>query len=270
MPYLDLKTYSLYYEEYSPSEDALKSTVPIVFLHGFSLDRRMWQRQVEFFRRRYRVIVFDSRGHGLSGDPPTDYSRAHRVEELKQLVDYLQIERFHLVGLSMGGSTGIGFALTYQNRLASLTLASTSAAGYQAGKKLSMIDRIAREHGVEAARQKWKEVTLSWYPEEKRQIKEFLEQMMDDYSGAVWRDPQRGKYPKEEDLPRVHAITIPTLILTGELDHIFFPLSTFLRERIPHSRLVVFPGVGHMINLEAPDKFNEEVAHFLENIGTST
>jgi len=224
----------------------------------------MWAAQAAFSHNRYRVILLDARGHGLSDTPETGYSRAHRVEDLQRFIDHLQIERFHLVGLSMGGTTGIGYALKHQDRLASLTLVSTGAAGYDVGGKISHIDRIAREKGVETAQKKWKDIALGWYRQEKKEIKELLERMMDEHSGAVWRDPMRGRYPREYDLKKVHAITVPTMIFAGAADRIFLPLARLLNERIPNSRLRVYDDVGHMVNLEAPERFNRELKRFIE------
>jgi len=265
MPYADLKSLRLYYEEYwSATEPFNIKAPPVLFLHGFTLDHRMWAAQAAFFHDRYRVILLDSRGHGLSDAPETGYSRAHRVEDLQRFIDHLQIERFHLVGLSMGGSTGIGYALKHQDRLASLTLVSTGAAGYNVGKKISRIDRIAREKGVEAAQKKWKDIALGWYRQDKKEIRDLMERMINEHSGAVWRDPMRGRYPREYDVEKVHAITVPTMIFAGAADRIFLPLARLLNERIPNSRLRVYDDVGHMVNLEAPERFNRELKRFLE------
>jgi pimeloyl-ACP methyl ester carboxylesterase len=88
--------------------------------------------------------------------------------------------------------------------------------------------------------------------------------MMNDYSGAVWRDPMRGKYPREYDLEHVHEITVPTTILAGALDKVFVPLAQELHDRIPMSSLTIYENVGHMLNLEAPARFNADLQLFLE------
>jgi pimeloyl-ACP methyl ester carboxylesterase len=264
MPYADLDALKLYYEEYGPDNPAASGNTPLVFLHGFTLDRRMWAPQARFFRKEYRVILLDSRGHGLSDAPQSGYSRAHRVEDLQQFIDRLGIERFHLIGLSMGGSTAIGYALKHQQRLATLTLVSTGAAGYNIGKKISRIDQVAKERGVDAARRKWIEMTLSWYRQDKNDIKALLARMMDEHSGAVWLDPMRGKYPRENDLDQVHTITVPTKIIAGSLDRVFLTLARLLHQRMPTSSLSVYDGIGHMVTLEAPGRFNRELKEFIE------
>lgn len=271
MPYADLKSLRLYYENYQPADTELSSNeihprinVPLVLLHGFTLDRRMWAPQAAFLANSFRVILLDARGHGLSDAPETGYSRAHRVEDLQRFVDYLQIEQFHLVGLSMGGSTGIGYALQHQDQLASLILAGTGAAGYDIGKEISLVDQLARERGPAAARQKWKKIALAWYKQDKKDLRELMERMIDEHSGAVWRDPMLGLYRRENDLEIVHTIKVPTKIIVGGADRVFVRLAKLLHEKIPNSRLSVYEGIGHMVNLEAPERFNQELKQFLE------
>jgi pimeloyl-ACP methyl ester carboxylesterase len=260
MPYADLGEFRMYYDGAGEGE-------ALVFLHGFSLDRRMWRPQVEYFRDKYHVITPDARGHGLSDAPLSGYSRADRVQDLARLVDNLKIESFHLVGLSMGGATAIGYALEHQDRLKSLSLVSTGAAGYNVGKKFPRLDQVAKEQSVKAALDKWRSWSLGWYKDDRRELREFLDSMMSEYSGAVWRDPMRGKYPREDDLVRASRIKVPTAIFAGALDKVFVGLAKQLHALIAGSQLVVYPGVGHMVTLEQSDRFNAELKVFLEGGG---
>ena len=262
MPYANHNDVRLYYEGAGEGE-------ALVLLHGFSLDRRMWRPQVEFFQKHFHVVTPDARGHGLSDVPLSGYSRADRVNDLAGLVDSLGIESFHLVGLSMGGATALGFALAHQERLKSLTLVSTGAAGYGAGKKFAQLDDVARQQGVDVALRRWKTWALGWYKEDKRELRELLDTMISEYSGAVWRDPMRGKYQSEDDLSRAAEITVPTAIFAGELDKMWVPLSERLHERIAGSSLTIYPGAGHMLNLEDPNRFNADLKVFLEGAAGS-
>jgi len=259
MPFIELTHFKQYYEEYGSGE-------PLIFLHGFTLDRRMWWPQVDFFRQYYRVILPDARGHGRSGASETGYSRADRVEDLKDFADKMKIDRFHAVGLSMGGSTLIGFALKYPERLKSLTLVSSGAAGCELSKKLSRIDRLAKDKGLEAARKVWMSMSINWYSEEQKEIKDLMETMINEHGGAVWNDPRRGQYPREYDLENVHRIKTPTKIICGGEDKIFCELGRLLKDKIPDSTLTVLDNAGHMVNLEMPDRFNAELKVFLEAI----
>lgn len=257
MPFAQLSFGRMYYEEKGGG-------TPLVLLHGFSLDHRMWSPQVDFLARRYRVILPDARGHGRSESPSTGYSRADRVNDLVELVDNLGLEAFHLVGLSMGGSTAIGYALRQPERLKSLALVSTGAAGYGVSRKFEKLNQVAREKSVDEARRRWMDWSLAWYKGKLQDVGEFMESMMKEYDGSVWADPMRGKYPREDDLSRVHAVDVPTGVFAGALDKVFAELAEMLHERMPTSRLKIYPEVGHMVNLEIPDEFNSDLLEFLE------
>jgi len=263
MPYLELDDFRLHYKDY-PARQGDAGRPPIVMLHGFTIDHRMWVDDAEYLGQWYRVLLPDARGHGLSGAPPTNYSRAHRVADLAAFLDRLNIEKIHLVGLSMGGTTALGMALTHPDRLASLTLVSTSAAGYDHGPKIRKIDEIARTHNIEVARERWIKSTLKYFGSELGHVRDLLEVMMRDHSGAAWTDPMRGKYPPENDLARVHQIAVPTLIMVGQKDQPFVPLARELHKKISGSRLKICPSVGHMVNLEIPNDFRVELKAFVD------
>jgi len=263
MPFADIgNDVKLYYDEYLPQQGGIAT--PIVFLHGFTLDRRMWQSQIAFFKDKYHLIILDAKGHGKSSAPATGYSRADRIEDLHRFVNVLGLSPFHLVGLSMGGSTSLGFSLLYPELLRSITLASASATGYKIGPKISRIDKMVKEKGLEAARKKWIQYAVNYYSKEQKAIKENLRLMMQEHSGAPWMDKMRGKYPKpDNDLERVLSLKIPTKIFAGTEDKIFEPLAHILESKISNSSLSVYDGIGHMINMEAPQRFNRDLEEFL-------
>jgi len=108
----------LFYEE-------VGSNVPIVFVHEFAGDSRSWESQVRHFARRYRCITFNARGYPPS-EVPEDaekYSQDRACEDIKAVMDELQIDRAHVVGLSMGGFAALHFGFTYPDRARSLVVA---------------------------------------------------------------------------------------------------------------------------------------------------
>jgi 3-oxoadipate enol-lactonase len=259
MPYADLGDIRLYYEDQGEGE-------PIVFLHGFTLDHRQWTPQVEFFEDRYRCIVLDSRGHGLSDAPVTGYDRASRVTDLLKFADFLKIDRFHLCGLSRGGIDAMGFAFAHQTRLLSLCLVSTGAAGYNVGNKYSKLDEIARERGVEAVKKAWLAMTQPWMEKRHPAVAVLLAQMVNDHSGAIWVDPMRGKYVTPPDLDFVHTIKVPLLVVAGAHDRMFEPLAQEIHAKVPGSKLTIFPDLGHMLTMENPGEFNALYDEFLHSL----
>ncbi|UCG60667.1 MAG: alpha/beta hydrolase [Candidatus Zixiibacteriota bacterium] len=265
MPYAEFDDFKLHYADY-PARETDPQRVPIVMMHGFTLDHRMWVGDAEYFSQWYRVILPDFKGHGLSDAPVTGYSRAHRIEDMVGLLDRLGIKKAHLAGLSMGGTTALGIALKYFERVTSLTLVSTSVAGFDPGPKIRKIDEIARTQNVDVARKRWISATLRYFGSDKKHIRHLLELMMREHSGAFWKDPMRGKYPAVDDLKHVHEVNLPTMILAGERDLPFVPLAKTLHEKISGSKLSILPSVGHMLNLEAPNEFRGELKLFLEDL----
>lgn len=265
MPFANLKRIKLHYLDHGSGE-------PILFLHGFTIDHRQWiplgdKTLIDWCKlNNFRAIIPDMRGHGMSDAPKTDYRRADRVLDLIELLDELKIEKCHVVGLSMGGSTGIGMAFSHPERMRSLTLVATGAAGYNVGTKISKLDNLAIEVGIEPAKKQWAEWSMSYYDKKGRaDISSLLSIMIQDHSGAIWLDPMRGKYQRTNDLEHVYTIKLPTLIMIGSDDKIFVPLARQLHERIGGSKLIVYDSVGHMINLEIPQRFYSDLADFLRN-----
>lgn len=259
MPTVDTGDVTLFYDEYG-------SGPPIVFLHGFTLDRRMWRVQMDFFSRWYRVIAYDSRGHGRSSCPDSGYSRADRVHDLKRLVDILGLRKIHLVGLSMGGATALGFALDHPESLSSLVLVDTAAGGYMPPSKYRNMRDVAVTVGVEEAKRRWIKTSLFYYANRNESVRRELAEMMAGHCGHLWLDPKRGAYNDRDDVALSHRIEIPTMIFAGEKDRHFLPLARTLHKNIENSEIDIVPGVGHMLNMEAPDRFNQRLKQFLDRV----
>ena len=220
MPYADLGQYKFHYKDYGNSNNPA-----VVLLHAFTLDCRMWEADAKELSKNYYVIALDAKGHGKSDAPLSGYTRDERVADLIKFFDCLKLTKVHLVGLSYGGTTALGVALEHQELVQSLTLIGTSSAGYKLGTKISRIDKIAREKGIDAAKEKWIKTSLLWYREDQQDIKKFVEMMMREHSGAIWKDPMRGNYPQLNDIEKVESIAIPTKIILGDSDKMFLTLS---------------------------------------------
>lgn len=259
MPTIDTGEVLLHYNDSG-------SGTPIIFLHGFTLDWRMWRRQIEHFSTKFRTIAYDSRGHGKSDCPQTGYSRTHRVRDLQQLVKKLRLKKFHLVGLSMGGATALGYAIDFPKKLLSLTLVDSAAGGYKPSKKYKDFSDNARTLGVEEAKRRWIRITLFYYANRNPELRRELAEMMAGHCGHLWLDPMRGKYNDRDDLALAAEIKIPTMIFVGEKDRYFIPLAKKLHKMIENSEIDIVPGVGHMLNMEANDRFNFRLEQFLERV----
>ena len=251
---------------------------PIVFVHEFGGDQRSWEPQVRFFSRRYRCITFNARGYPPS-DVPDDlemYTQARAVDDIRDVMDALKIDRAHVVGLSMGGFATVHFGMTYPDRTESLVVA---AAGYGAEKQYEDYFRgvsmeVARQfeaqgseafshtYGMAAAR-------IAFHLKDPRGWAEFR-QMLGEHSAKGAAYTMRGvqaRRPSIYDLEdRLKQMMAPTLVVVGDEDDHCLQPGLFMKRVIPASGLAVMPKTGHTLNLEEPALFNSLMAEFLAQV----
>jgi pimeloyl-ACP methyl ester carboxylesterase len=239
--------------------ETVGSGTPLVLLHGFTLDMRMWDDQVEALAHHHRVIRYDLRGYGKSSPPTTPY--AH-IDDLKGLLDHFGIPRAIILGLSLGGLYAIDFALAYPDATRALVVVDTALGGYHVrpdlDQSLGAIYTTARRQGVDATKREWLTHPLFAPAMEGPAVARRLAQMVNDYSGwhYVNEDPGRQLEPPAAD--RLAEITAPTLVLVGEREIPGFrDVSDVVAERVRGARQVVLMGIGHMANMEDPEQFNE-------------
>ncbi len=99
----------------------------LAFSHSLACNLRMWDGQVAALKERFRILLYDTRGHGQSAAPPGPYTLEALADDLRALLSHLDIQRLHFVGLSMGGMIGQTFAVKYPGLFSSLTLADTTS-----------------------------------------------------------------------------------------------------------------------------------------------
>lgn len=198
---------------------------PIVWLHGFGLDARMWDGDVEHFAPEHTIVRYDLRGFGRSSLPTGPFTH---TADLHALLVHLGIARVHVVGLSMGGGVAIDFALVHPQAVRSLVLVDSIVGGFkwqQSGSDMGAAWAAAKSGGVEAARAAWLANPLFAPALRIPAVANRLRAMVAEYSGwhFVNDSPQRPLQPPAWE--RVAAIAAPTLVLVGALDR---TPSTFL------------------------------------------
>jgi len=238
---------------------------PLIFLHGFTLDNRQWDNQAVYFRGDYRVILPDARGHGKSDAPETAYAREDRAADLLNLMDHLALEKAHVIGASMGGADAFSLALDHPERFRSLTLVGTTLAGWRPARRF--IDNLMLEKGysIDRIKEEFIKSVLVKYKDRNQKLHDRLGDIMKDFSGKPWADPNKGKYPVREELPLAGRIGIPVCLIIGKHDIMFMPLAEELDRRLPDSRLEVIPDAGHLVNMDMPQRFNAVLSGFLES-----
>lgn len=245
---------------------------PLVLVHAFSFDSRMWDGQVAAFARHYHVIRYDVRGYGKS-DVPTSEGYYH-ADDLKGLLDHLGIRRAHVLGLSLGAAIAIEFALAYPEKTGALVAADPVLWGYawssEYGASLAQLSSVGRESGAEAANALWLAHPMFAPLREKPELEAWLRRSVAEYSGWHWTHNDPGLLPDPPAAYRLEQIAAPTLAILGELDAPdFHAITDIISQRVPNARKVVLPGVGHMSNVEDPKSFNETVLRFLADVDST-
>ena len=232
---------------------------PVVLLHGFSLDTRMWDAQVSTLAQIYTVIRYDRRGFGRSSLPVAPYSH---VADLHTLLAHLQLSKAALVGLSRGGSVSLEFALTYPAQVEMLVLVDSVLGGYRWSDEYRALDKTvwdtARTQGVAAGKAAWIAHPIFAPALEQAAVGEQFRAMVKAYTGWHFlnRDlDQRLDPPAAQRLSEIHC---PTLVVVGERDlPDFQQITDLLHTGITSAQKVVLPGVGHLASMEAAAQFTE-------------
>lgn len=240
---------------------------PVVLVHAFTLDTRMWNDQFESLARDFRVIRYDARGFGKSA-PPKPGEPYSNADDLATLLDHLDARQAHVVGLSMGGRFALDYAVTYPDGLRSLVVIDGVIGGWQWSREwlsaYAPIVDAGRKRDVAQAKSLWLGLPLFAPARQKPEVGARLKQMVDDYSGwhFVNQNPERAVSPPA--LGRLGAVRAPTLVLVGERDlPDFHRMSERLERDIPGARRATIAGAGHMANMEAPDAVNKALGGFL-------
>lgn len=270
MPYVSTPDgVKLYYEETGGG-------TPIVFVHEFAGDYRSWEAQVRYFSQRYRCIAYSARGYTPSDVPPKDasYSQAFARDDVLAVMDGLKIDKAHVVGLSMGGFATLHFGLTYPQRAISLSVCGCGSGAHpdrlekfrhesEENAKFILeegMKRFADTYGLSATR-------VQLLNKNPRGFAEFLRNLAEhDATGSAntmrgYQSRRPSLYNLMDDLKKIQ---VPMLIATGDEDEPCLDPSLMLKRLIASSTLAVFPGSGHMINLEEPDFFNATIDRFID------
>ena len=258
----------LYYEEAGAG-------VPMVFVHEFAGEASSWIPQVRFFARRYRTIAYNARGYPPSDVPedPAAYSQMQAVHDIRGVLDRLQIDRAHIVGLSMGGFATLHFGLTYPERALSLVV---SGAGYGSRPEerdgfrrdsAEIVERFERE-GMHAVADTYsmgptRVQFLDKDPVGWREFHELLRKGSAKGHALTMRGVQMTRPSVYELTDRMAKLEVPTLVITGDEDEPCLEPALHMKRTIPAAGLVVLPKSGHTINLEEPEAFNRAVLDFV-------
>lgn len=238
---------------------------PVLALsNSIATNLHMWDRSVPALSQSFRLLRYDTRGHGGSDAPAGAYSMDRLGRDVVELLDALAIDRAHFLGLSLGGFIGQWLGIFAPERIDRLILSNTAS---HLASELPFDDQI---RAVLAARdmdgiadgfmRNWFPATMLAAPNE----------IVDEFRGMVLTTPPRGLAGcyaalRDADLRRIISlIATPTLVIGGESDTVTRAShSEAIAATIADAKLVLLPGV-HILNVEQADRFNDEVASFLQ------
>lgn len=241
--------------------DEMGAGPPVVLVHGLGLSRKRWQRQVEALAEHgYRAVRFDVRGFGESELPSEPYGMDTLTADLATVAAHLGLDRFHLVGHSLGGMIAQSFALGRPDAVRTLTLASTTSHnGSRASEFAAAMSRVA-EVGFDAAvaeaevRGVLERVLAEAFPAGPPPV-ELLRRGLERPKPAhayAWRATVRFSVKE-----RLRELTCPVLVVHGTADPMIpWVLGAWIHAEIPGSRWLPLEGAGHSVQVERADDLN--------------
>ena len=267
MPYVTVEDVKIYYEVHGPEFGH-----PLLLLEGWGFDSWMWFRQIPEFSKKYKCIVVDNRGVGKSSKPDYPYEMNMFAKDAIGVLDFLNIKKAHILGISMGGFIAQELAITYPERVITVIIASCSFGGPNAIETSN--DTLARMFAVptetiskDQAFKMRSSVVASkeWLQANKTLIDQI----------NIWKE--QNPQPLKAWLNQAHAVTVfnaenkvssitaPTLIIHGDSDLVVPPKNAeLLHEKITNSQLVMIEKGQHWSFIQYYEQFNEIVLKFLE------
>jgi 3-oxoadipate enol-lactonase len=247
-------------------DEGPQGATPIIFSNSLGANISMWQPQAEHFNSEFRIVRYDHRGHGKTAVPPGPYSFEVLCNDVVALMDALNIERAHCVGLSMGGMTALGLAIDHSDRLLSITSANCVAQIAGDAQKV-WDDRIATvsanglEPILDGTIERWfTDRTRAERATDMTAIREMIAATpVDGYLACC------GALKRLDYLERLSSIDLPTLFIAGTHD-LGAPAAAMrdMHQRVSGSEYVEFDA-AHVSNLECPEEFNRALGDFLRS-----
>jgi pimeloyl-ACP methyl ester carboxylesterase len=253
----------MYYEEHGGG-------FPLLLINGLGSDHLEWLHQLPAFEARFRVVVFDNRGTGLTDVPPGSYSTAQMADDAASLLRAIGIPRAHVLGVSLGGMIAQEVALRHPDLVDGLVLGCTGPGGelsVRPSPEAMAVFSLARGEDPEAELRRmlpflYTDECIRERPEE---IEGFVRRRL------VYPAPPGGYLSQlsaavtHDASSRLEKIRARALVITGDSDRLVnWENSLRLAGRIPGATMVVLPGAPHRLFAETADAFNREVLRFLE------
>jgi 3-oxoadipate enol-lactonase len=261
---------------------------PVFLIHGFSDRKEHWRAQIGALSEYFKVIRLDNRGAGKSDRPEGEYSMKVYASDVASLMDFLGVEKAHIIGHSMGGMIAQNFTLMYPNKVNKLVLINTLAGMALPGVPTDKAFEIYRESAIEDVKALREDPLNNFLKIAKRSYsREFYKQMVADPKKkfhGIWSVEdlveEKTKYgPTEKDInnliaafkthntyERLHEIKNKTLIIATEKDKsCSVSMNKKIHELIPNSKIIIIRNAAHQSILEKAPELNKIIIDFLKS-----
>lgn len=236
----------------------------IILLHGSNADLHTWQPWVDRLKDRYRVIRYDQRGHGLTGQASGGYDVDAFARDVLAVADALELERFVLAGNSMGGANAARFAMLHPERLTGLVLVDAGGAPIKREGGGNLAFTVLRMPVIGSVASQ-----MMQRPLVERSLRQSVANQAVVTPAAVDRYWELARYPGNREATRqrfsqpwttftaenVGKIAVPTLIMWGKEDSLIpYAAAGWYAQTLPDAQLVAYEGIGHLPMEESPDQ----------------
>lgn len=259
MPFVETKKLRMHYEVDGPEH-----APTLVLSNSLGTNLSLWEPQLPTLTKSFRVVRYDTRGHGQTEVTQGDYSIEQLGSDVLGLLDALKLKRVNFCGLSIGGMTGMWLGVNAPERLEKLVLCNTAP---QIGKLETWNERIekVRESGTKSVAD---QVVERWFTPEYRAKEPLMVEKTKEMIKSTSSDGYAGACAAVRDFnfcDEVGTIQAPTLVIAGTLDQSVPPADARkLAQNIKGARYAELKA-AHISNMEAADKFTAEVTSFLVN-----
>ncbi|MED1798097.1 alpha/beta fold hydrolase [Brevibacillus porteri] len=259
--FLEANRARIYYEVVGEGE-------PLLLIHGFNLDTRLWDAQLQAFAQTYKVVRFDIRGFGktLATDVPFTL-----YDDVKAVLLGLGIEKAHVAGLSFGGMVAQEFALAYPQMVSSLILVASGLFGHpRSEQRLHDVERFNQVCQRGTTEEALEMTTQMWFDGPGQPVNEQTVEARNRFKEInrhAFSLPEFGvglETLSPSPIERLEEIKAPTLVIAGARDYPdFLQIADVLTERITGAQKVILPDSAHIPPMDQPEVFNKLVLEFL-------
>lgn len=260
----------LYYEDIGVGD-------VIIFIHEYAGDYRSWEKQINYFSKRFRCVTYNARGYPPSEVPldPKAYSMEQAARDAIAVMDALDVGQAHIIGLSMGSFASLQMGIDFAQRCLTLVpVGCGHGANPEDYRESQIIFQNSASRLLEIGMQKYAEEYANgpWRITLKRKN---IDAWVEFKENLAHHDPQgsaltllgvQASRPSLWSLePLLKQINLPVFLITGDEDTPTLVPNIYLKSILKSSRLAIIPGAGHAVNLEEPEQFNRIVDNFLQS-----